>query len=137
MDETARRRALGLGSVVAVAGLAVFLVGHGPYVDGVSCPSRALSGLDRPRCGSTRCLAALLDGDVVAAVDQNLLAVAVLPLVLWAWGSWLVSTWTGRRSPTPLDRTGAALATLVAVAGFVVVRNVDLGVGAFLASGAT
>jgi Protein of unknown function (DUF2752) len=130
-----RRLALGGLSVVAVGAAAGFLAWHGPYLDGVSCPSRNLTGLDCPGCGSTRCMAALLDGDLGGALDQNVLAVIALPFILWAWGAWMLGTFTGRRYRTPLDRPGAALVTLVLVVGFVVVRNIDAGIGSFLASG--
>lgn len=131
----ARRIAAPLVALGLAAGAASVLAWRGPHVPGVSCPSRALTGLDCPGCGSTRCMAALLRGDVVGAVDQNLLAVVALPFLAWAWWAWLAGAWTDRRVTSPLDRPGASLAVLVAVVLFTVVRNVDVGIGAFLASG--
>lgn len=119
----------------AAAAVAVRLAVAGPHVPGVECPSRWLTGLDCPGCGSTRSVAALLDGDMARALDHHLLVPLVLPLLVWAWGAWLASSIDGRPRRTVLDRHGAALVTLVVVVAFTVVRNLGV-LGDVLASGA-
>lgn len=97
-----------------------------------SCPFRAMTGLDCPGCGSLRALHALVHGDVVAALDHNIVTTAAVPLLLLAWVLWL------RRSVSGLPVTAVLDGRVVRViaVGFVVfavVRNLP-GVP-FLGSG--
>jgi hypothetical protein len=81
------------------------------------CPIHELTGLLCPGCGATRALAALLHGNLVAALRQNALFVCLLPFA----GLYLLSALHGRnwpRLPAPL------LASIfVAAAVFTVARN--------------
>ena len=72
---------------------------------------RALSGLDCPFCGATRATFRLLRGDVVGALDMNVLLVLALPVVLIL----LV-----RRRPFPM------IPAAVVLVGFGVIRNLPL-----------
>ncbi len=44
------------------------------------CPTKLLTGLDCPLCGATRAVHSLLQGDLVGAMDHNLLFVLLLPV---------------------------------------------------------
>lgn len=90
------------------------------------CPFKAMTGLDCPGCGTTRAAHQLLNGNVMAALDLNVLAIVVLPLLAW-WGFVALTRAFGGpawRTPTP-SRLGA-LAAVVAVALFGVLRNLPV-----------
>jgi len=95
--------------------------GHYP-----TCPFLAVTGLFCPGCGSLRAVHAMAQGDVVAAVSSNLLAVlAVLPLAV-IWLGWVRRSWRG----TPRESVAPPLvlwALLVLVVVFAVVRNMPVG----------
>lgn len=62
------------------------------------CPLKLVTGIDCPACGGLRCVHALMNGDIGAAMDQNLWAVVILPMVVvWAAIS-LISKWRGNES---------------------------------------
>jgi hypothetical protein len=52
------------------------------------CPFKVVTGLDCPGCGLTRGVRQLLTGHPLAALDHNVLLVALVPLVAWAWLAW-------------------------------------------------
>jgi hypothetical protein len=49
------------------------------------CPFHWLTGAHCPGCGSLRALHQLARGELLAALDLNLLTVLALPAVGWAW----------------------------------------------------
>lgn len=66
----------------------------------VTCPFRAVTGLDCPFCGATRATAALATGDLGAALDHNLLYTAlIVPLLAVGWLLWTRSAASGRSFP--------------------------------------
>lgn len=67
------------------------------------CPSRWLTGLSCPGCGTLRSLHRLLHGDLAGAVRMNGAAVVAIPVVLWYLASKLRTARGGRPLP------GAAL----------------------------
>lgn len=82
----------------------------------IPCWFRAATGLDCPFCGGSRALAALLHGDLAAALDHNAFAVTVLfPLavaVVVALGRWeagRAATWW------PAGARGRALVAVLGV----------------------
>ena len=107
----------------AVAGLAVVAVvdpnqpGHYP-----TDPFLAITGLYCPGCGTLRALHALARGDLLTAIDLNVLTVALLPALVLGWLSWLAHT-LGRRPAPPRVPTWAGTAVAVAVPIFWVLRN--------------
>lgn len=98
------------------------------------CPfRRATGGLDCPGCGTLRATRALSRGDLLTALDHNLLTVLLLPLL----AAMLASAWwaAGHRTRTPWHPPAwAGRAIAVAVPAFWVLRITPAG--AWFASGA-
>ena len=104
----AQRRALVSGPLVGpvwIAGIASIGTVYVGLVDPnqpghyLTCPLKALTGLDCPFCGGLRATHALTRGDVVAAADHNLLFVVLLPLLVWLFFRWARRSWSSYRSP--------------------------------------
>jgi hypothetical protein len=120
-----RRQAafLAAGGVAAVA--IVGLVdpnqpGHYP-----TCPSRLLLRVDCPFCGGLRGVHDLVHGHPMAALDHNLLLLAIVPFLAWLWVSWLRRAGGQDVAPPVLPRWLVVAAVSVAVA-FTIVRNLTL-----------
>ena len=113
---------VGLGAVALMACVAI----RDPQTEGAYplCIFRSITGLDCPGCGSLRALHALTGGDVWAAMDQNVLLVAVLPFLAWRWVAWVSSS--ARESITRPRLTAATwiYMFLGLVVAFWVVRNI-------------
>lgn len=111
----------------ATAGAAVVAVvdpnapGHYP-----TCPFLALTGQWCPGCGTLRAVHALVHGDLLGAIDLNVLTVALLPMLLVGWVVWLRRGLAGRRDPVPVP-TWLGMAVAVAVPAFWLVRNLPVG----------
>ncbi len=121
---------VGLGSLVG------YLWALDPAKDGVwpPCPSRVLLGIDCPGCGGLRGTHDLLHGDVVGALDHNillpfLLLMLAVPVALWM----LPLVGRAARSFEPPLRVYWVAMGLAAV--FTVVRNLPVPALAFLGSG--
>lgn len=117
--------AVGIGAVGACAYLSVVNPnesGHYPV-----CPSRALLGIDCPGCGGMRGMYALMHGDVPAALDHNLLLIAIVPIVIGLWGLWLSRAIRGRYPKVSYRqfrfRNRLLILALVVLIAFGVVRN--------------
>lgn len=95
-----------------------------------TCPFLWATGLDCPGCGTLRAVRALTRGDVLVALDHNLLTVLLLPLLLVALVSWWQAE-LGTRA-RPWRPTWLTPALLLVVPVFVVARNLP---GAWLAAG--
>jgi hypothetical protein len=87
---TAVHRGLALAAAVVVPpGLAVLY--RVPPTEGSiypHCVFHTVTGLHCPGCGATRCLYALVHGNLAAAARYNVLFLGLLPLLL-AWGGWV------------------------------------------------
>jgi Protein of unknown function (DUF2752) len=59
------------------------------------CLLYVLTGLHCPGCGSTRCAAALLHGNIEQALAYNPLMVIALPLIIYGCARSGVEIWTG------------------------------------------
>lgn len=131
----ARRLLLPVVGVGALVAATFYVRSVDPNVGGYPpCPLKAVTGIDCPGCGGLRCVHALANGDIMGALDQNLLAVVLLPLVVL----WLVlllrSRWEGdsaqvNASDATVARNAAAvrvilMGTIVAMIVFTVVRNI-------------
>jgi hypothetical protein len=86
------------------------------------CPFRTLTGWDCPGCGGTRAVYALTQGQWLRAVDHNVLVVALLPLLAWAWTGWLAHT-RGRRPLVPTLSPAATYGLVGVVSTFWIARN--------------
>lgn len=96
----------------------------------VVCPLRATTGLDCPLCGASRATAALVRGDLGAAIDFNALYVLALPVALALVAWWLVRGET----PTWSRRPSVVWSAVGVAAAFAVARNLPWEPLAALAS---
>lgn len=89
------------------------------------CPFHSATGLQCPFCGSLRAVNALARGHWTAALHDNLLFVAALPVVALLWLEWVSRAREGRvRQARP--RWAGVLLTVgitVGLVAFTVVRN--------------
>ena len=134
---TVRQRWGRLAGAGAALGVTAYVGLVDPAGGGVfpACPTRTLFGIDCPACGGLRGTHDLLRGDVVSALDHNLLLPVLLAAYAVALGLWLLPL-VGRRTPR-VRLPVWALATMVAVAaGFTLLRNLPIAGLEFLASGA-
>lgn len=124
-----RRMAWPITATIMTLGATAYIAHFDPNEGGYPlCPLKALTGLDCPACGGLRCVHALSTGDVVGAINQNLMAVIVLPIFAIIGLVWLYRRWTGVQ-PAPTEQsiarqkyiiTSFMIATLV----FTIVRNI-------------
>ncbi|MEO6500303.1 MAG: DUF2752 domain-containing protein [Jatrophihabitantaceae bacterium] len=89
------------------------------------CPLHAMTGLWCPFCGSTRASYALIHAQPTAALRDNALFVAALPLLALLW-------WRSVRSPVPRSATRPLprpvfWAGIALVLAFGVLRNLPVG----------
>lgn len=128
----ARVAALTAGAA-AVAYVALVDPGAGSSVY-PPCPSRTLLGLDCPGCGGLRGTYDLVHGDVVGALDHNLLLPFLLVAV--AYGVVLAVAPLFGRHVRPLRPPRWAVVTgAVVLVAFTVLRNLPVAGLEFLGSG--
>ena len=119
-----RRRLLLLAALAGTAGL--FLLHRFPPTEDSfypRCLFHTVTGLHCPGCGTTRCLHALLHGQVRQAAAYNALALLALPLlVFWAarWGLAFLRGVPPRARPLP---RWAYVVLVGALLAFSVLRN--------------
>jgi hypothetical protein len=85
------------------------------------CPFHAITGWQCPLCGSLRAVDELVHGHLAAAVRDNVLLVAALPVLVVAWTDWARRRTAGQ----PSRRVPRAVVTAAIAVGmiFTVVRN--------------
>lgn len=90
------------------------------------CVFRELTGLDCPGCGGTRMVWYLMHGDLVHAARYHLFALAMIPLVVYAYAAWAAKTVFAIRLPTwrPTGRFWAFFA--LSLVAFMVLRNLPI-----------
>lgn len=122
---TALRRAVAPVAVAAGAAAAVAVLAvrspYTPFSYGF-CPSLLVLGVACPGCGGLRATHDLATGDLGAAWHANPLWVVAVPLLVVAWGVWMVRRATGR-PPLRVPRA-VPWAVLAVVVVFGVLRNV-------------
>lgn len=117
-----------LGACAVVAAVDPNQAGRYP-----TCPFKLATGLDCPGCGTLRAMHALTRGDLLLALDHNVLTVLLLPLLAWAWVGWLRHRrGTRREAPTLPPAVAMGLAATFTV--FWVVRNLPWDAVAWLAA---
>lgn len=112
------RRAAAPAATIAGLGLAsLALTLRDPHVQGSwgVCPSYALFGVYCPGCGGLRAVNDLGHLDVAGAAHSNLVFVALVPLVVFFLGRWLLDAWQGRVRPPGLLASKAFYLSLGAV----------------------
>lgn len=117
-----------------VAGCAVVGIvdpSRGPTI----CPFKLATGLDCPGCGGTRAAHDLVRGDLVGALDHNVLAVIAIPLILWGLFTWLTSALGGPKLRTFTPSTRWTVVAVVVLVVFWVVRNLSFAPSQWLYSG--
>ena len=87
------------------------------------CPFHALTGLHCPGCGTSRALHQLLHGDIVAALDFNVLSTLFVPVIAWTWISHGLQTMGHRPLPSIQWRPAALWTLLAVVVLFWIARN--------------
>ncbi len=134
MQARARRLASPLagGAIAATAALALRL--RDPHVSASwgLCPTKWVTGLDCPLCGSLRAVNDLTHLDLGAALSSNPLLVLAIPLVTFFWGRRLVTLWRGGPAAEPLVVPSWLWVAGLVVGGlFTVARNLP---GSWLAA---
>ncbi|MDB5013393.1 MAG: rane protein [Daejeonella sp.] len=99
------------------------------------CPFHELFGLDCPGCGSQRAFHSLLNGDVLKAVDYNLMFVTALPIWLFYYICQLVSLLTGKEIRLKMFRAVLNPKLIFSVVlVFWIVRNIPIKPFSYLAA---
>jgi hypothetical protein len=108
---------LGTGALLAGALGYIGLVDpHKPDSIFPICPFRLLTGLNCPGCGALRMVHDVLHGHLAAALNDNIVLLAGIPLL----AGWIVLRRRGGRLPLTLPAAAAVMITLL---GWTVVRN--------------
>lgn len=114
------------GVAVGAATATVALVDPNEAGNYPTCPFLAVTGLYCPGCGTLRAVHALTRGDLLAAIDLNVLMVALLPVFAVLSIGW-VQQRLGRRATMPDLPSWAAPALALVVPVFWLVRNLPFG----------
>ncbi len=122
------RIVLVLFAAVAVPLGATLLYTYAPteYTFYPRCMFRVTTGLNCPGCGMTRCLAALLHGNLAQAFAYNPLFVVLLPAITYGLYTIAYQMWTGRRAPGPSAPVWMMRGLVVVLLAYWVARNIDV-----------
>jgi hypothetical protein len=88
------------------------------------CPWKLATGLDCPMCGATRAVHSLLRGNVVGAMDHNLMFVLLVPVVLYAFVAWTATRMGHPLPPVPITSRWVWVPLTIVMIAFTVVRNI-------------
>jgi hypothetical protein len=113
-------------TAVTCAGLAAYLYFVDPNVPSnpyPQCPLKQLTGIDCPGCGGLRATHSLVHGDIAGAIDHNVLALVVVPLVAYLIVRWVASLW-GKDLPELRLPAWSRWVIPVGVIAFTVLRNI-------------
>ena len=123
---------LSVGAVTALTTLALRL--RDPHDAGTwgLCPTKLVSGLDCPLCGSLRAVNDLTHFDVAAALSSNLVLVLAIPIVIGLWLRRVRACWRGGEAMLPLAvPTWSWVVGLAVLGAFTLLRNLP---GSWLAA---
>jgi hypothetical protein len=87
-----------LAAVVIPVGASILYVYSPAEYSYVPCMFNKITGLHCPGCGATRCVHALLHGDLEQALAYNALFVILSPWLAYAFLRMAYEAWTGRRA---------------------------------------
>ncbi len=93
------------------------------------CPFKALTGWACPVCGSTRMLHELLHGHLGSAARDNVVVLALLPVLLYGWLAWTLPRFGAGRLPTWRPSAALQRLGLGVWLAFAVLRNTPWGHG--------
>ena len=108
-----------LGSAATLTGALAYIGLRDPHASGFgvpACPFRLLTGWDCPGCGGIRMTHDVLNGDLAAAVTDNVFMLVALPLL----ALWLLLRWQRNRKLMP---TAAVIVVVLATVAWTIVRN--------------
>jgi hypothetical protein len=89
------------------------------------CLFHEFTGLYCLGCGSQRAFIALLHGDILTALHDNLLAVCFLPFIIYAFAIFFYNLFSPKKITTQLFNTFlSAKLILVLIIVFAIVRNI-------------
>lgn len=112
------------GLIVAGGSLATAIWNPGDS-DMTICFSKRLFGIDCPGCGGLRTVNSLMHGDLVGALDHNVILAVLLPVVAVVWLFWFLEPLTGRRIRMPNPPAWTIVSITVGLLAFTVLRNLD------------
>ena len=75
-------------------------------------------------CGATRAVHSLLRGDVVGAMDHNLLLVLLVPVFIYAFVAWTATRMGHPLKPVPINSPWVWGPLTIVTIVFTVVRNI-------------
>lgn len=116
------RRLLALGFLMVLA-IIIYIYHPATPLRMIPCPFREITGLYCPGCGSIRALTQVAQGNILKAVQHNVLAVAFLPLMVWVVLANIKLVLTGRALPYPKLPSPAIWGLLCLFILFAVLRN--------------
>jgi hypothetical protein len=91
-----------------------------------TCVFHSVTGLHCPGCGATRCLHALVHGDLPQALAYNPLLVVALPLLAVGFVQTGYRQWTGRRLPLPRMPAWSIRVIFWVTLAFWILRNIPI-----------
>jgi hypothetical protein len=90
------------------------------------CMFHLVTGLHCPGCGATRCLHALVHGDLLQALAYNPLLVVASPLLGFGVFQIAYGLWTGQRLPLPRLPAWSIYVIFCVMVAYWILRNIPL-----------